>query len=66
MKFNKNTKLSEIIQESKGNEVLHSNGVPCVTCPMAQFELEILEIGQICEMYGLNLGKILKELNENE
>ncbi|MCF7906597.1 disulfide oxidoreductase [Patescibacteria group bacterium] len=64
MKFNKNTKLGEIIKSSKGNEVLHRNGVPCVTCPMAQFELETLEIGQICEMYGLDLEKILKELNE--
>ena len=66
MKFNKNTKLGEIIESSNGNEVLHRNGVPCVTCPMAQFELETLEIGQICEMYGLDLEKILNELNENE
>ncbi|MCF7795566.1 disulfide oxidoreductase [Patescibacteria group bacterium] len=64
MEFNKKTKLSEILQNPKGNEVLHRNGVPCVTCPMAQFEMESLEIGQICEMYGIDLEKILKELNE--
>ncbi|NCC70336.1 DUF1858 domain-containing protein [bacterium] len=66
MKFNKNTKLSKILENPKGDEVLHSNGVPCVTCPMAKFEMDSLEIGQICEMYGLDLEKILKELNENE
>jgi hypothetical protein len=66
MKFDKNTKLSTIIQNPKLNEVLHREGVPCVTCPMAKFEMDSLEIGQICEMYGLDLEKILKELNKNE
>ena len=32
-------------------------------CPMAQFEMDKLEIGEVCKMYGLNLEKILKELN---
>jgi hypothetical protein len=66
MNFDKNTKLSAIIQNPKYNEVLHREGVPCVTCPMAKFEMDSLEIGQICEMYGLDLEKILNELNKNE
>ena len=32
---------------------------------MAQFELDKLKIGEVCKMYGLNLEKILKELNKN-
>jgi hypothetical protein len=66
MKFDKNTKLSAIIQNPNHNKVLHREGVPCVTCPMAKFEMDSLEIGQICEMYGLDLEKILNELNKNE
>ena len=39
------------------------HGVPCVVCPLAKFEMEKLKIGEICKIYGLNLEKILKDLN---
>ena len=66
MKFSKNSKLSEIIVDQNNNNILHENGVPCVSCPMAKFEMDSLEIGQICERYGLDLQKILDDLNKNE
>lgn len=66
MKFDKNTKLGKILENPEGNKVLHRNGVPCVSCPMAKFEMDSLEIGQICEMYALDLENILNELNKNE
>jgi len=40
------------------------NNVPCLSCPMASFEIDKLKIGEVCEMYGLNLEKILKKLNK--
>ncbi len=57
------TTLKKIIEKKGGAEVLVKNSVPCLSCPMSQFEIDKLEIGKVCKMYGLNLKKILKELN---
>lgn len=65
MSITQKTKLAKIMELPKGEEVLAENGVPCVSCPMAKFELDKLEIGQVCQMYGLDLKKILEELNKN-
>ena len=59
----KATTLEKIIEQKGGEKVLHDNGVPCMSCPMAQFEIDKLKIGEVCEMYELDLEKILKELN---
>ncbi|MFH1316499.1 MAG: hypothetical protein ABII01_03210 [Candidatus Woesearchaeota archaeon] len=64
MKVEENTVLGEIIKIEGAEEVLMKNSVPCVTCPMAKMELDALKIGQVCDMYGLDKVKILKELNE--
>ena len=58
----KNT-LSSIIKKKGAAEILNENGVPCLSCPMAQFEIDNLQIGKVCKMYKLDLAKILKELN---
>ena len=59
------TTLEKIIKKKGGARVLAKNGVPCLSCPMAKFEIDKLEIGKVCKMYELNLKKILKELNAN-
>jgi hypothetical protein len=59
------TTLAKIIKKKGADEILAENGVPCLSCPMAKFEIDKLEIGKVCKMYGLNLKKILKELNGN-
>jgi hypothetical protein len=64
MKITKSTTLEKIIERKGGGEVLMKNGVPCLSCPMAQFEIDKLKIGDVCKMYKLNLTKILKELNK--
>ena len=61
----KNTTLEKIINQKNGEEILHKNSVPCVSCPMAPMELSTLKIGDVCKMYKLNLIKILKQLNKN-
>jgi len=63
-KITKSTTLEKILKHKNGAKILMENGVPCLGCPMAQFEIDELKIGDVCKMYGLNLEKILKELNK--
>ena len=62
-KITAKTTLAKIIEIKGADKILAKNGVPCLSCPMAQFEIDKLRIGEVCKMYGLNLKKILKELN---
>jgi hypothetical protein len=62
-KITEKTTLEKILETKKGAEILSKYSVPCMSCPMASFEISKLEIGQVCKMYGLNLEKILNELN---
>jgi len=57
------TTLEKILETKNGEEVLSKHSVPCLSCPMASFEISKLEIGQVCKMYGLPLKEILKDLN---
>lgn len=66
MKITDKTTLEKIMEKNGAEEILVKHGVPCVSCPMAKFEIEKLKIGEVCRMYGLNLKKILKELNNFE
>ena len=63
IKITSKTTLAKIMDKKGGEKVLMKNGVPCLSCPMAAIEIDTLKIGKVCEMYGLNLKKILKELN---
>ena len=62
-KINRNTILGEILKKAGAERILEKYRLPCIFCPMASFEIDKLKIGEVCEMYGLNLEKILKELN---
>jgi len=64
MKVDSSTKLKEIFDVPGISEVLLSHGFPCVTCPMARMELDILEIGAVCSMYGIDEVSLLKDLND--
>jgi hypothetical protein len=63
-KINSKTTLVKIIDKKGGAKILMKNGVPCLSCPMAAVEIDTLEIGKVCKMYGLNLKKILADLNK--
>ncbi len=63
-KVTKNTTLAEILEAKNAEEILAENGVPCVSCPMAKFEMDKLQIGQVCKMYGIDEKKLLDELNK--
>ncbi|MCX6724146.1 MAG: hypothetical protein NT155_03200 [Candidatus Staskawiczbacteria bacterium] len=64
VKATSKTTLNKIIGMKNGEKILLKHSVPCLSCPMASFEIDKLKIGEVCKMYGLNLKKILKELNE--
>jgi hypothetical protein len=63
-KINAGTTLAKIMDKKGADKILHKNNVPCVSCPYAAMEINKLKIGDVCKMYGLNLVKILKELND--
>ncbi|MDD5146142.1 MAG: hypothetical protein PHN39_00100 [Candidatus Pacebacteria bacterium] len=62
-KITETTTLEKIIGLPGAEVILAKYRVPCLTCPMAQFELSSLKIGDVCKMYGLNEKKLLEELN---
>jgi len=63
MKITKKTKLSKILDEKKFAKIFEKYEFPCVSCPFARMEMENLDIGSVCEMYGIDAAKLIKELN---
>ncbi len=57
------TTLAEILKYPEAEKILAKHNLPCLSCPMAKFEIENLKIGDVCKMYGIDLEKLLKELN---
>ena len=60
------TKLGEIYKLKNSYEILSKYQVPCVTCPYAKLEMDKLDLGQIAEMYGINIKGLLEELNNKK
>jgi hypothetical protein len=60
----KDTILSKILRNSKKRKILKKYNFPCLTCPFARLEMEKLNLGEVCEMYGIDDEEIIKELNE--
>ena len=63
-KITKNSTLADVLSTARAEEILGKHGVPCVTCPMAAMEMEKLQIGDICQMYNVDLKALLKDLNK--
>lgn len=63
MKVDKHTKLGKIIKLKGMAKILTKHRVPCVTCPIMKMEMDTLEIGRICSMYGLNEKELLLDIN---
>ncbi len=64
MKITEDTLLIDIIEHPKTYEILVKYGLPCLTCPLAAIEMSKLKIGEVAKIYGIDLKKLLKELNE--
>ena len=55
--------LAEILELPEAEKTLAQHNLPCLWCPFARFEAKDLKIGQICQAYGIEIGKLLQELN---
>ena len=63
MKFNKDTKIGEIIEVATEKvDILIEVGMHCIGCPASQ--METLE--EACEVHGIDLDEVLKKLNEEK
>jgi len=63
-KVTKETTLKEVLESKGAEKILAKYNLPCLTCPIARFEIENLKLGEVCKMYGINLEKLLRELNK--
>jgi hypothetical protein len=63
-KITENTTLAEVLGDEKAKKVLERHNLPCLSCPFAKFEMEKLKLGDICRMYGIDLKKMLEDLNK--
>ena len=63
-KFTKDTALAKILKIPEAERILVKYNLPCFGCPLAQYEMENLKIGQVCEMYGIDGQKLIKDLNK--
>jgi len=59
----KDTTLAQILKKPEARKILVKYNLPCLDCPFAKLEMENLKIGDICQMYGIDIKKLLKELN---
>lgn len=64
MKITKESKLDKILEIEGAEEILSSYEVPCLSCPCARYELSELDIGFVCEKYGIDCEKILEDINK--
>ncbi len=63
-KINKNSTLKEVLEVKGAEKVLEKFDFPCLHCPMMQSEIKFLKIGEVCESYGIDLGKVLEDLGK--
>lgn len=63
MKFNKDTKIGEILEIAPEKvDILIEIGMHCLGCPASQ--METLE--EACEVHGIDVEEVVKKLNEEE
>ncbi len=64
MKITKKTKLSKVMSEEHLVRILEEFDFPCLFCPHMKDEIESLEIGYVCDNYGIDSDELIKRLNE--
>ncbi len=63
-KYTENTKLSEVLSSPETSKIIAKYNLPCLHCAMAAYESEMLTLGMISKTYGIDIDKLLKELNK--
>ncbi len=65
MKITLKSKLKDVLKIKEVEKILLKHNFPCVSCPMAKMEMDVLEIGAVCSMYGIDDKKLLAEINKH-
>ena len=61
MKFNKDTKIGELLEVAPEKaELLMEAGMHCLGCPASQAET----LEEACEVHGIDVDEILAKINE--
>ena len=63
-RIDENTTVAKVLEKKGAENILKKHNFPCLGCPMARYEIDSLKLGEVCNMYGINTKKLLKELNE--
>lgn len=64
-KITDDTTLAEILEYPKASEILEKYKLPCLHCPMSAYEMGTLRIGDVANMYGIDIKGLLEELNKS-
>ncbi len=60
MKFNKDTKIGELLEVSPEKaEILMEAGMHCLGCPASQAET----LEEACEVHGIDVEELLNKIN---
>ncbi|MBI2054433.1 MAG: hypothetical protein HYT36_03885 [Candidatus Staskawiczbacteria bacterium] len=62
-KVARQTTLEKILEMKGAEDVLQKHGVPCLSCPLANLEMQELKIGNVCSIYGIDEKKLIEDLN---
>ena len=61
MKFNKDTKIGELLQVAPEKaEILMEAGMHCLGCPASQAET----LEEACEVHGIDVEELVEKINE--
>jgi len=63
-KITQNTILADILEIPRAEETLAKYHLPCLSCPLAQAEIQRLKLGNVCKKYDINAKDLIKELNQ--
>ena len=63
-KITEDTTLEELLRRRETISVLFKYGLPCLTCPMARFEMGNLKIGEVARAYNIDVKALLEDLNK--
>jgi len=63
-KITKDTVLAILFDDPEAVKILEKHKLPCLHCPVAQLEIGALKLGEVCSVYGIDVNKLLEELNK--
>ena len=65
-RITEDTTLSDIPNLPGAGEVPAKYDLPCLYCPMAAYEIGMLKIGEVAKMYGIDIKRLIDDLNKNK